>query len=95
MKIVWDEPKRLANLAKHKLDFAELDESFFETALLRPTRANRMLAIGLNIRSVIAIVFAALGREGVSLISMRPANKKERKLYDEFQEEEGIHREGS
>jgi hypothetical protein len=22
MKIVWDEPKRIANLAKHRLDFA-------------------------------------------------------------------------
>jgi uncharacterized DUF497 family protein len=95
MKIVWDEPKRLANLAKHKLDFAELDESFFEAALLRPARANRVMAIGFNIRSVTAIVFATLGREGVSLISMRPANRKERKLYDEFQEEEGIYREGS
>jgi uncharacterized DUF497 family protein len=27
--IVWDEPKRQQNLAKHSLDFAELDLSFF------------------------------------------------------------------
>ena len=26
MKIVWDEPKRLANLDKHGLDFADLNE---------------------------------------------------------------------
>lgn len=32
MKIVWDEPKREANLFKHKLDFADLDETFFENA---------------------------------------------------------------
>jgi hypothetical protein len=34
MKILWDEPKRLANLAKHSLDFADLDESFFENSLV-------------------------------------------------------------
>jgi uncharacterized DUF497 family protein len=31
VKIVWDEPKRLANIAKHDgLDFTDLDEGFFE-----------------------------------------------------------------
>jgi uncharacterized DUF497 family protein len=34
MKIVWDEPKRLANLDKHGLDFADLNETFFENALV-------------------------------------------------------------
>jgi uncharacterized DUF497 family protein len=29
MQIVWDEPKRLANLDKHGLDFADLNETFF------------------------------------------------------------------
>jgi uncharacterized DUF497 family protein len=28
MKIVWDEPNRLANLDKHGLDFADLNETF-------------------------------------------------------------------
>jgi uncharacterized protein len=29
VKIVWDEPKRLANIAEHDgLDFADLDEAF-------------------------------------------------------------------
>jgi uncharacterized DUF497 family protein len=96
MKIVWDEPKRLANLAKHGLDFAELDEAFFETALLQPARAGRWMAIGLNIRNTISVVFAILGKEGLSFISMRPANKKERELYDEYkrQKEKGLHGEG-
>jgi uncharacterized DUF497 family protein len=35
MKIVWDEPKRLINLAKHGLDFADLDTNFFSEAALR------------------------------------------------------------
>jgi uncharacterized protein len=71
MKVVWDEPKRLANLAKHRLDFADLDESFFEAALLRPARAGRWMAIGPNVHGIVAVVFAVLGKEGLSLISMR------------------------
>jgi len=35
-------------------------------------------------RGVIVVVFVALGKEAVSLISMRPASKNERKLYAEY-----------
>ena len=83
MKIVWDEPKRLANLQKHGLDFADLDETFFDSALVIPSRlqAKRWVSIGVNIDGVIVVVFARLGREGVSIISMRPASRNERRLY--------------
>jgi uncharacterized DUF497 family protein len=37
MKIVWDEPKRLANLDKHGLDFADLNETFFDVWFCDPT----------------------------------------------------------
>ena len=30
MKILWDEPKRIANISKHGMDFAVLTEDFFE-----------------------------------------------------------------
>jgi uncharacterized protein len=83
VKIVWDEPKRLANLQKHGLDFADLDETFFDSALVIPShhQAKRWVGIGVNIDGVIVAVFARLGREGVSIISMRPASRNERKLY--------------
>jgi uncharacterized DUF497 family protein len=85
MKIVWDEPKRLANLDKHELDFADLNETFFDNALVIPShnKSKRWVAIGVSIRGVIVVVFARLGREGVSVISMRPANRSERTLYAE------------
>jgi len=85
VKIVWDEPKRLANLDKHGLDFADLNETFFDNALVLPShnRAKRWVAVGVNIRGVIVVAFARLGREGVSIISMRPASRDERKLYEE------------
>jgi uncharacterized DUF497 family protein len=87
VKIVWDEPKRLANLAKHGLDFADLIETFFDNALVLPSYRNRWAGIGKNIRGVIVVVFVALGKEAISVISMRPANRTERKLYAERQKE--------
>ena len=85
MKIVWDEPKRLANLAKHGLDFADLNEAFFDNALVvtSHSKSKRWVAIGVNIRGTIVVVFARPGREGVSVISMRPASRNERKLHEE------------
>jgi uncharacterized protein len=85
MKILWDESKRRANLDKHGLDFADLNETFFDNALVIPSRSKstRWVAIGVSIRGVIVVVFARLGREGVSIISMRPASRTERKLYAE------------
>jgi uncharacterized DUF497 family protein len=80
VKIVWDEPKRLANIAKHGgLDFADLKEGFFERSMIVPGRGNRLIAVG---RLAEGVVFVALGSEGLSVISMRPANAKERKLLD-------------
>jgi uncharacterized protein len=81
MKILWDEPKRLANLDKHGLDFADLNETFFDNALVVQSHSNRWRAIGKNIRGVIVVVFVTLGNEAVSVISMRPASRDERKLY--------------
>jgi uncharacterized protein len=83
MKIVWDEPKRLANLDKHGMDFADLNERFFDTALVLPARYDRYRAIGVNMRGVISVIFAIYGKEAVSIISMRAASKAERRLYEE------------
>jgi uncharacterized DUF497 family protein len=82
VKIVWDEPKRRANLVKHGMDFADLNETFFDNALVLATYRNRWRAIGINIRGVVSVIFATRGTEGVSIVSMRPASKKERELYE-------------
>jgi uncharacterized DUF497 family protein len=77
MKIVWDEPKRLTNLAKHGLDFADLDTDFFSGATLGPTDNGRFVAIGESAAS--AITWSSdLCAEAISVISMRPASRKER-----------------
>jgi uncharacterized protein len=82
MNILWDEPKRLANLAKHGLDFADLDTEFFESSFVTAANLRRLIAVGRHTNGIIAVVFVALGTEGVSIISMRPASRKERRLID-------------
>ncbi len=81
MKIIlWDEPKRQRNLDKHGLDFADLDEWFFLEAITAPAKDSRYIAIGRLADGTIAVVYALLGSEAVSVISMRPASRKERSL---------------
>ena len=70
-------------MTKHGLDFADLNETFFDNALVLPTYNKRWAGIGKNIRGVIVVVFVTLGKQAVSVISMRPANKNERKRYAE------------
>ncbi|MGV3552295.1 BrnT family toxin [Rhizobium sp.] len=83
MKIVWDEIKRQTNIRKHRLDFAALDEWFFHNAVVRTARHGRLKAIGRLDNGVIAAIFVTLGTEGLSVISMRPASRHERRLLYE------------
>jgi len=82
MKIVWDEPKRLANIARHGMDFADLDETFFEGSVIVPAKLGRQIAVGRHRSGIVLVVFVALGTEGLSIVSMRAANRKERRLID-------------
>jgi uncharacterized DUF497 family protein len=90
MKIVWDEPKRLANLDKHGLDFADFEECFswddFLVFPVRPSRTGRarhqMIGTLADELVVVAIV-SPLGTEALSLVSLRPASGKERTRYEQ------------
>jgi uncharacterized DUF497 family protein len=82
MKIVWDEPKRLLNIANHAMDFADLDVAFFRTAVFFPAKHRRLIAIGRLGNGVATVVFIMLGTEALSVISMRPASRKERSRID-------------
>jgi uncharacterized DUF497 family protein len=80
MMIVWDEPKRFANLQNRGLDFADLTIGFFETATVFRAKLGRYIAIGRFRGTIIAVVYKPLGSEAISVISMRPASRKERTL---------------
>jgi uncharacterized protein len=82
VNILWDEPESPRQPCKARF-FADLNETFFDSALFVPSYNKRWAGIGRNIRGVIVVVFVTLGKEAVSVISMRPASKNERKLYAE------------
>ena len=82
MLIVWDEPKRLANLAKHGFDFRDLDEAFFVRSVIIPARVRRRKAVGLFAGTTIVVIFSHLGTEALSIISMRKAKAYERRLLE-------------
>lgn len=74
VKIVWDEPKRMANLAKHGFDFADLTVAFFKAATIVTARQGRLAAIG-KLPDAVIVIF-----EAVSVISRRPASAREARL---------------
>jgi uncharacterized DUF497 family protein len=85
--IVWDEPKRLTNLASRGLDFAELDDSFFASALIERARDARLKAVGTWQNITLTVIFSPLGTETISIVSMRHASRNERKAYGQAQTE--------
>ncbi len=84
MRIVWDEPKRRLNLAKHGLDFADLEGAFEFTAALmvRARRGSlgqlRLKAVGAFRDQVVTVVFAPLGTEAISIIASGRRAREER-----------------
>ena len=93
MHMVWDERKRAINLLPepegHGLDFVDArDRVGWEAALVVPSYPGpdgrpRFFAIGWLDDHLRTLVFSPLGTEAVSAISLRPASRKERDLYDE------------
>lgn len=83
MRIIWDEPKQLANLDKHCLDFADLTLEFFAAAFVLPVRERRHAAIGLLQGEALTVIHLRLGTEAISVISMRRASVGERRLLNE------------
>jgi uncharacterized DUF497 family protein len=74
--------KAIGQSCSHGLDFADLYESFFEGSVIVPARLNRRIAVCRHRSGTILVVFVTLGTEGLSIVSMRPASRKERRLID-------------
>lgn len=82
MKLVWDERKRLANLTKHKLDFADVIFFDWEGCHISKAHSGRSKAVGRFRDGTSVVVYATLGTEAMSVISFRPASAKERKVLE-------------
>jgi len=76
--IVWDEPKRQANLVKHGLDFASVPVRILPHGADATAKAGRYQALGLLAGRPVVVIFKPLGSEAFALISLRPASAAER-----------------
>lgn len=85
---VWDEKKRLSNLKKHDLDFANASLVFEnpDKVTLPSSRGREEryldLAMVREVGMILALVYT-LRDETVRVISFRIASRRERKLYEQ------------
>ena len=87
MEFTWDEVKRRANYAKHGLDFRDAETVFQGIVLTaedkrRDYGETRFISLGLLDNVIVVVVYTERG-EKIRLISMRKANQKERRAYEE------------
>ena len=89
MRPDWDEPKRLANLAKHWLDFANtnmvLDSRYrMDIPVVRNDEPRTMsFSYVMDLLAVLTVIH--LDRDGaVRIISFRPASEIETEVYYEW-----------
>jgi len=81
----WDETKRASNLAKHGLDFADVEDFDWARAAIVPDRRRdygepRFRAFGMLAGTVCSVVFVRRGSM-MRIISLRRANARERRRH--------------
>ncbi len=88
MKFEWDEAKNRANIRKHGFDFADAEEMFRGSLLIRPdTREDygedRWTGIGLIKHRLAFVAFVEHPEGAIRIISLRKAKHAEEKEYQE------------
>ena len=88
MQFEWDPKKRAANLRKHGLDLVDAVSIFEGPMLALPdTRQDygedRWIGVGITNGRVAVVAFAECGADCIRIISLRKANRHERKLFEE------------
>jgi uncharacterized protein len=91
MEFRWDENKRLGNLAKHGLDFEDAhwvftDEAFVTEDTRREYGEPRFLLYGPLSGRIVVVVFTARD-DVIRILSMRKANQREQRSYDQKRSE--------
>ena len=87
MKFEWDNNKNDLNIKHHGIDFHDATLIFEHPMLIKiDTRKDygekRLVGLGLLYEAVVVIVFTKRGN-AIRIISIRRANKNERKIYKE------------
>jgi len=91
--MTWDEAKRLANLRKHGLDFAnagEVLESRFRMDVTEWRQGEcRVLSVSYALGFLAVLTVVHTERDGAArVISFRRASREERETYDAWLEDE-------
>ena len=87
MRFTWDDKKRLANLQKHGVDFADAVGVFFDDHALTIEDGDaegeqRLVTMGRDyLDRVLLVVYTERGEDEIRLISARKASPGERKAY--------------
>ncbi|OGB65988.1 MAG: hypothetical protein A2Y94_04430 [Caldithrix sp. RBG_13_44_9] len=87
MKFVWDENKNSGNIKKHGIDFNDASAIFVQPLLIkiddrRDYQEKRWIALG-KLRDLVVVVVFTIRADSIRIISIRKANKIERKIYHE------------
>ena len=84
----WHEAKSRSNFAKHGLDFADAEQvltgpfvTFVDSRF--DYGEERLITLGLLAGRVVIIAHAPRGDDTTRIISMRKANRREQKIYQE------------
>ena len=85
MQFVWDEAKRISNLEKHGLDFADAHRVFAGAMIVfEDTRESygeqRMIGLGM-LDSLVVVVVHLEDDNTIRVVSMRGGTKRETALY--------------
>lgn len=90
MEFVWDENKNSSNLKKHKIAFEDAIPVFFDEHAIAfeddrfdYTDGQRMIIIGANKHGILYVAYAEVEGEIIRIISARPAEPPEVKLYQQ------------
>jgi hypothetical protein len=89
MNYEWDENKRVANIAKHGVDFTDAELFDWASAVeSQDDRAQygeeRFVAIGIIGKRLHILIYTKRG-QAIRLISLRRANKREKEFYEKTQ----------
>ena len=93
MEFEWDEHNAEKNWRKHRVIPSECEELFFNRPLVveddarHSARENRFYALGHTDAGRLLFVVFTVRKSKVRVISARDMNQKERKVYEEHEEE--------
>ena len=88
MNFEWDEEKRWVNLKKHGIDFVDAAQIFDRPVVVsQDTRKdygeNRFIGYGYLGEILVALAFTKRAPDTIRVISLRKANRRERRQYEE------------